>query len=87
MKITVTLAGIKTTQFAAGSANRNNEYYFESARSPSHHLGPCCIDSGQCSPLLSLVNLMPLCHKDQLGHSNAQRVLACSAISLWHKDK
>ena len=56
MKITVTLAGIKTTQFAAGSANRNNEYYFESARSPSHHPGPCCIGSGQCSQL-SLVEV------------------------------
>ena len=39
MKITVTLAGIKTTQFAAGSANRNNEYYFESDRNPTKHPG------------------------------------------------
>ena len=38
MKITVTLSGIKTTQFAGGSANRNNEY-FESDSHPTHHPG------------------------------------------------
>ena len=40
MKITATLSGIKTTQFAAGSANINDEYYFKSDRNHSQHPRP-----------------------------------------------